>query len=91
MTFTTNTSELRQKLGTPKGEYEITHPNVSNAQQDEERMNENTPVIDEIPLGGNREYIVDAPKSTDKKLIHRNKLRREPGKEMREFTKKSGA
>jgi hypothetical protein len=54
-------------------------------------MNENTPVIDEIPLGGNREYIVDAPKSTDKKLIHRNKLRREPGKEMREFTKKSGA
>jgi hypothetical protein len=66
--MTTNKSPRREKLGIPVGEVEVDKiPEKYKSQQDIERMNDNSPEINEKNLEGKNEYIVNMKKSPDKK------------------------
>jgi hypothetical protein len=66
--MTTNKSPIREKLGIPAGEASTTKiPDKYESQQDIERLNDNSPEINEQDLTGKNEFIVNVKKSPDKK------------------------
>lgn len=68
MPMTTNKSPLREKLGNPEGEGEEKEkPEKYEKQEEIERTNDNSPTINEADLSGDKTYIVNIKKSSDKR------------------------